>query len=288
MTAAGPVRLRHGPIVCANLVFFLALAFPALAADASPWDGDARGAVRIIAAATTTEAGSAVPRAGVEVKLGSGWKTYWRYPGDSGVPPNFDFTGSKNVKIVTVLWPAPQRLTDEGGASIGYKSDVVFPLRIVPEDAAKPVVLRLKLDYAVCEKLCIPAEAKAELALTTTSGAYAARLAESEATIPKPAMLGAGDPLAIRSVRRDASGPRPRVIVDVAAPAGRSVELFAEGPTPEWALPVPAPISGAPAGLQRFVFDIDGLPTGATIEGATLKLTAVAGAEAIEVAARLD
>ncbi len=50
-------------------------------------------------------------RAGIELRLATGWKTYWRYPGDSGVPPRFDFSKSTNVKSVTVRWPAPHRFT---------------------------------------------------------------------------------------------------------------------------------------------------------------------------------
>jgi len=53
-------------------------------------------------------------------------------------------------------------------------------------------------------------------------------------------------------------------------------------------VPVRAPGAGAPAGQQRFAFELDGLPPGATAGGATLTLTAVAGGEAIEVAFRLD
>jgi len=63
----------------------------ALAADSSSWDGDARAAVRLVAGSPAA-AGSEVLRAGIEVRLAAGWKTYWRYPGDSGVPPVFDFS----------------------------------------------------------------------------------------------------------------------------------------------------------------------------------------------------
>ena len=100
-------------------------------------------------------------RAGVEIKLKEGWHTYWRYPGDSGVPPVLDFSKSQNVKAVTVLYPAPSRFPDgAGGNSIGYTGVLILPLHVVPQDAGKPVTLDLKLDYAVCEKLCVPAEAK--------------------------------------------------------------------------------------------------------------------------------
>ena len=259
----------------ANLVFFLAIVRPALAADASAWDGGQHTAARLIAGATPQ-------RAGVEIRLAPGWKTYWRYPGDSGVPPRFDFSGSQNVKSVTVRFPAPKRLPDESGITIGYKHDVVFPLDIVPEDAGKPVTLRLKLDYAVCEKICVPAEAKAELTLSGPS-AFVDRIDASAAAVPKAVPLGGGGALSIRAVRREGG----KVVVDVAAPAGAEVELFAEGPTPDWALPVPARVSEA-AGVQRFAFDLDGLPPGIKPDGATLMLTAVAGTQAIEVAFRLD
>ena len=75
--------------------------------------------------------------------LQPGWKTYWRTPGDSGVPPRFDFSKSENVEAVTVLWPAPTKFDDgAGGHSLGYHDQVVLPLRIVAKNADKPVTLR--------------------------------------------------------------------------------------------------------------------------------------------------
>jgi DsbC/DsbD-like thiol-disulfide interchange protein len=259
------------------------------AADASPWDNDLRSAARLIAARVRHDHGTASFRAGIQIKLQPGWKTYWRYPGDSGVPPAFDFSASDNVKTVTVSYPAPMRFDDgAGGIAIGYKDEVVLPVRFVPNDSAKPVTLRLKLDYAVCEKLCVPAKADLTLALTGADGAQEPVIAAAEAKVPVQAALGDRSTPAIRAVRRETGAGKPRVIVDVAAPAGADASLFAEGPTPDWALPLPEPIAGAAPGLQRFAFKLDGLPTGAKPEGATLRLTAVAGGRAVEVAFRLD
>jgi DsbC/DsbD-like thiol-disulfide interchange protein len=252
--------------------------------DVSRWDGDARSAARLIAGSPPARGG--VLRAGVEIRLKSGWHTYWRYPGDSGVPPQFDFKGSQNVKRVDVLWPAPQRVAEAGGTAIGYASDVTFPLRVVPQDAGEPVVLRLKLDYAVCEKLCVPAEASVELALAKGPASRDDALTAAEQRVPARVALGEGGALSIRLVRREAGSPRPRVVVDVAA-AG-DVDLFAEGPTLHWALPLPVKIEGAPAGMQRFAFELDGLPPGASEAGALITLTATAPDRAIEVATRLD
>lgn len=282
--------LRHLGVVALGIAATLA-ASPARAADASAWDGDARSAVRLIAASSPRD-GSTSLRAGVEIRLASGWKTYWRYPGDSGVPPRFDFTQSSNIDSITLAWPYPQRFADGSGQSIGYTGNVIFPLRIVAKDPARPVSLKLQIDYAVCEKLCVPAEGSANLVLTNANNGLAndAPLAAAQARVPKPSAIGGGDSagLAIRSVRQEGGERYPRIVVDVAAPPGERADLFVEGPTAEWALPLPAPVAGGPAGLQRFAFDLDGMPPGASARGALLTLTATAGGSAIEAAARID
>src|SRR4029077_19572234 len=131
----------------------------------TPWVMGAQMDTRLLA----DHGVNAPVRAGVEIKLKAGWKTYWRYPGDAGVPPRFDWSGSENVAAVEVKWPAPERFVDESGAkSIGYYGDIVFPLVVRPADPARPVRLKLKLDFAVCDKLCVPADA--ELLLPMPAG----------------------------------------------------------------------------------------------------------------------
>jgi DsbC/DsbD-like thiol-disulfide interchange protein len=281
------MRRKPATYLAAVLTVLLCNA-PARAEDASPWVTDLHSAVRLIGGATLKADAATVRRAGIEIRLDPGWKTYWRYPGDSGIPPNFDFTGSANVKAVTVLWPAPRRFPDgAGGHSIGYKDRVILPLRIVPLDAGKSTTLRVKADYAVCEKLCMPAEARAEILLSGIAGAHETDLAAAEGRVPQPAALGAAGALAIRSVKREGSGADARIVVEVTAPAGAAVDLFVEGPTPHWALPLPAAIA-SPPGMHRFAFRLDGLPPGENGHAARLTFTAVAGATAIEVAAHLD
>jgi DsbC/DsbD-like thiol-disulfide interchange protein len=287
--------------VCATLAAVSAR--NAAAADASSWDGDARSAMRLLAGqaagspANTVGDSSGELRAGIELRLAAGWKTYWRYPGDSGVPPVFDFSKSENVKSVEVRWPAPHRFTDESGASIGYKGSVVLPLRVIAQNPRRPVVLRLAIDYAICERLCIPAKASASLEVSRAATASNAALAAAEALVPRPVPFGDPGPLALRAMRQE-GGAKPRVIVEVAAPtgagAGAPLDLFVEGPTPDWALPLPEPIDGGPGwlpglgGLRRFAFEIDGVPPGASAAGAQLRFTLVAGDKAIEATATLD
>jgi DsbC/DsbD-like thiol-disulfide interchange protein len=284
---AAPARLFI--IVTATLIGVSGLA-SARAQDATAWHKDAHTATRLIAGTLVNQSPASYLRAGIEIRLDPGWKTYWRYPGDTGVPPTFDFAGSQNVKSATVEWPAPEPFSDgAGGNSIGYSGDVILPLKVTPADASYPPTLRVKLDYAVCGTLCVPAHATLELALTGKS-ADEATLKSAEQSVPKRVALGpnSGNALAVLSVRREAGGKRDRVVVDVAAPAGVPVVLFAEGPTPDWALPLPEPDGPATGPTRRFTFDLDGLPPGAQAKGAAITLTAVSGEQAIEVPARLD
>ena len=273
------VPARFGAVVALGI----AVASPALAADASPWDAGARSALRLIAGASTSDEGKKVLRGGIEIRLDPGWKTYWRYPGDSGVPPRFSFVRSENLESAEVLWPAPKRFGEPGDMSIGYTGDVILPLRVLPRDPARPVLLRVQVDYAICENLCIPADGKAELLLADEPSSYEDALRRSEQRVPAPVAIGRGEGLAIETVTREAHAERPRIVVDVRAAEATKLDLFAEGPTPDWALPLPLPIPGAPAGLQRFAFELDGVPPGASEEGVTLRLTAVAEDRAIEV-----
>ena len=255
----------------------------AQAADESPWSEDVRSAVRLIGG--NANAGDATLRAGIEFRLRPGWKTYWRYPGDSGVPPHFDFSGSENLKQADVLYPAPHLFTDETGQSLGYKDTVIFPLVVSPQQAGKPVRLRVKVDYAVCEKLCVPAEGRAELALVAGVSKHNSALAAAEAHVPKrvsAAQLGL-------TAKRTSGGAKPSVIVDLGAPAGKPVALFVEGPTAQWALPIPKPVKSAPPGRAQFSFELDGLPPGVDPKGPfDLTFTVVSGDRALEVKTHLD
>jgi DsbC/DsbD-like thiol-disulfide interchange protein len=260
----------------AATVFASSLALRAHAQDASPWQQDGHSATRLLAGSRS----GAVLLGGIAFQLQPGWKTYWRTPGDSGVPPRFDFSKSDNVEAVTVLWPAPVKFDDgAGGHSMGYHNQVVLPLRIVAKNADKPVTLRAGINYAVCDKLCIPVEANVELAFTSVASTEDSALSSALDTVPKPASVGDPNPLTIRDVKRDG---KSTVWVDVVTPDSKDVSLFVEGPTPDWALPVPALLEHSPPGVKRFAFELDGLPPGANPEGAALKLTLAGGDRSYE------
>ena len=138
-------RLSHAALVVGALLsLFSLLSWAAgdvarAANDVTRWDGDARSAARLVAGSQRAADGAL--RAGVEIRLKAGWHTYWRYPGDAGVPPKFDFGASQNLRRAVVLWPAPQRIMEAGGSTLGFSSDVIFPIRVEPLDAKNRIFL---------------------------------------------------------------------------------------------------------------------------------------------------
>jgi suppressor for copper-sensitivity B len=190
-----------------------AVAPPALAQEAatSPWSKGNNASLRLIAGASTP---SGKQRVGVEIVMAPGYKTYWRSPGDFGVPPRFDWSGSTNIGGLDVRWPAPERFQDGAGYSIGYVGEVVIPISVQPADPAKPVMLVLQLDYAVCEKICIPVKGEASLWLEPgVTSVTSPRLESFEARVPDE---GSPDP-ALRLVLQ-------------APPEGKVDDVFVEGP----------------------------------------------------------
>src|SRR3954451_20710729 len=128
-----PMRAALG---FAATVFASSVTIEARAEDASPWQRDGHSAVRLLAGSRS----GAVLLGGIAFQLEPGWKTFWRSPGDSGVPPRFDFSRSDNVDAVTVLWPAPSKVPDgAGGHALGYKEQIVLPLRIAATNADKRI-----------------------------------------------------------------------------------------------------------------------------------------------------
>src|SRR6202045_2703579 len=284
MIVVVPVRAALGFALPALTVSALAssLSMEGRAQDASPWQKGTHSAVRLLAGSRS----GPVLLGGVAVQLDPGWKTYWRTSGDSGVPPRFDFSKSDNVEAVTVLWPAPLKFDDgAGGFSLGYHDQVVLPLRIVPKSNDRPVTLRAEINYAVCEKICIPLEATTELTFASVASTEDNVLFAALDTVPKPASVGDPNPLTIRNVKREG---KSTVLVDVLSPDARTVNLFVEGPTPDWALPVPKLVEHSPPGIKRFSFELDGVPPGVNPEGAALKLTLGGGDRSYEFNINLD
>ncbi len=162
-------------------------AFPrtALADDfASPWVAGAGAKARLIVAGGPVQG---VWQAAVEISLDPGEVTYWRSPGETGVPPDFNFHGSVNVGTTRVSYPAPHAVTEAGNIeAFGYQKRVLFPLAVTPAKPGMPTTLHLTLNYAACATICAPLRATLDLALPlqAVSSPYAADISKWQAQVP--------------------------------------------------------------------------------------------------------
>lgn len=171
--------------------------------------------------------------AALRLTLAPGWKTYWRAPGDSGIPPQFDWRQSSNLGGITPLWPAPQVFREGGVLTIGYKEELVLPLAIAPRQAGRPVRLSVTLDIGVCSDICIPHRMKIEGLLEDTSRSPTPDIAAALAARPLSAReAGAGR--AICSLRPNADGLEITAHMDMPSQGGGEVVVIEPGSPGVW------------------------------------------------------
>ena len=129
-----------------------------------------------------TDEGTVV--AGIRLDLDTGWKTYWRAPGDAGIPPVFDFSESGNLLDFQIEWPTPIVFDQGGMRSIGYKDAVIFPLVLTPKKAGEGITLEGVIDLGVCKDVCLPVSLEVDAFLATGTAKRNPALAAAMATRP--------------------------------------------------------------------------------------------------------
>jgi DsbC/DsbD-like thiol-disulfide interchange protein len=249
--------------------------------SASPWVTSTDSRVRLVSGTVDVDGAPALV-AGIQLRMDSGWKTYWRNPGDSGVPPSFDWTGSKNLKHAEVLYPAPHRFADAGGTAIGYEDQVVFPVKLTPERDGEPIDLKLAFAFGLCKDLCIPNDVSLGLTLGGDVGKGDALLLESFlARVPKPARDGALPSVSNVQVKFDAD--RPGLVIDAIFPPGATgTDLFIDGG--DVFVPAPTPLGPIADGKQRFAVSFVSPAEAAALKGKTLALILVSDEGSTETA----
>ena len=122
--------------------------------------------------------------AALKLSLEDGWKTYWRAPGDSGIPPLFSWKGARNIAQMQITWPQPKVFDDGGVRSIGYKKQLVIPLHIAPKRDDKPVHLKGRMDIGICSDICAPYTLKFDTKLEDVGSFPTPEIASALASAP--------------------------------------------------------------------------------------------------------
>ena len=246
---------------------------PANAAS-SDWEDLGGGSARLIA--VLDPASNRVSGA-VEIKLKPGWKTYWKNPGSSGIPPEFNFSESEGFAAGTVKFPTPQLISAAGAVFAGYKNEVVFPFEGSLSSSAGGHI-RLDLFVGICEEICIPAQAKFELPVSKllTSDPAAMRII-SMAKLSLPTKAKGQAKILKVSNGRDRT---LNIEIDLKETTG-SPALFVEGPD-RWYL-TPAKLLSQANKIALFELDLSDVPKDAAPLETPLRYTLVSGKTGYEL-----
>lgn len=122
--------------------------------------------------------------AALRLELAQGWKTYWRAPGDSGIPPRFDWQGSKNLKSIEIDWPIPEMTVTNGVRSIGYKNKLILPLRMAPVDPRHSIEITGLLEIGLCKDICLPVTLRVDAVMPSDVTTVVPEIASALASLP--------------------------------------------------------------------------------------------------------
>ncbi|UEM02928.1 thioredoxin family protein [Skermanella rosea] len=266
------------------LVLLAALlsSIPPVHGASGPWQATETVEGRLVAAVDGAGSLDSVP-IGLHLKMKPGWKTYWRSPGDAGLPPQLAWDGSANLAGTDMRWPAPHRFTLFGIETFGYDGEVVFPIAARPAEPGRPLDLRASVDLLVCSDICVPQRLDLTLAIpegpASSAGADANLIARFASRVPGD---GAASGLSIESVRAAdkslrvvATAREPFVDPDLFVEAGAAAAFgapkidFADG---DRRITITLPVTGEPVAL----------------EGMPVTLTLVDGLRAMERAATVE
>lgn len=215
----------------------------------------------------------------LRLRLEDGWKTYWRAPGDAGIPPQFDWGRSDNVGAVSVIWPAPEVFDQNGLKSIGYARQVVLPIKITPKTAGQPVRLRGEVDLGVCKDVCIPATLGFDHALDAgapRNPAIAAALAQRPYSARE-----AGVSSATCHLKPTADGLSVQVRISMPPAGGAEVAVIEPGNPALWVSPAETTRQGGTLIASAEVLSADGRPF--ALDRSDLRITVLGARHAVDI-----
>ncbi|WP_428843115.1 protein-disulfide reductase DsbD domain-containing protein [Sinorhizobium terangae] len=276
MTKRPPLEKMAQRLAAASLLLLFFLPAKTYAA-ASDWVTSAGGTIRLVAA--QPEGDGTIP-AILEVKLKPGWKTYWRDPGASGIPPQITIDPSSGVVLQAINFPAPKTFGEGAGRYVGYDTPVAFPLVLKRTRGDGDLAIRASVFLGICEEICIPVQG--ELNLILKQGEFdnpldGARIADAVAALPQ----APSSEFNVATANFDAAAGAIRVRLQLPPEAkADQPELFLAGPS---GISFGKPAFGVETGIQRTA-DIPVKFSGKDkdIKGKPIALTVRAGSRSME------
>jgi DsbC/DsbD-like thiol-disulfide interchange protein len=224
----------------------------------------------------------------VEIELGPGWKTYWRNPGESGIPPRFDFKRSKNIAKAEVLYPAPTRIADPVGDIVGYKGRVIFPVKLTLTDAAQATDVAADVQFGICKDICVPSEAALDVMIPAGDSSPIGDTNDlALSRVPRDGSSVTGKHPNTSSVVVDLKSTKPRLEITGYFPGGtQNADVFVEAPD---GIYLPLLVKTAEVGNEAsFEADLSKDVDLKALAGKTLTITVVSDTGASQSTFKID
>ena len=218
-------------------------------------------------------------QAGLEIELKPGWITYWREPGEAGIPPHIEASSpGSGVTVKSLVFPVPKLIMNGEMRDIGYDQSVLLPFKLGAFDPSKEISAKLSAFIGVCQNICIPFQAEFEINVGRSSKATLDERQIIETAYKKlPQQPDDNFKVASYAHKRDNT-----VAFDVLLPegAGETFEVYLTGPN-GYAFSSPSNIKKTG---RHAVFDMDvsGLPKRFRMPGSNWRVLIKAGGKAIE------
>ncbi len=218
--------------------------------------------------------------AGLRLRLKPGWKTYWRAPGDAGIPPQFDWAGSQNLAAARLLWPRPEVVTTDGIRSVVYHNDVVIPIELTATDPDKPIEINATVELGVCKDICVPVNTRFDIVLPADRTAPDARiLAALKARPERAAQAGVRTVSCTATPTRDGLHVTARIDMP---PIGQNEITILEAPDPSvWVSETQSTRNGDILTASADMVPPSGAPF--TLDRAKVRITVLGSDRAVDI-----
>lgn len=217
--------------------------------------------------------------AGLHLTLADGWKTYWRAPGDAGIPPIFTWNGSRNVSAVQVSWPTPVVFDQNGMRSIGYKNEVVLPVRVMPQSVGDEMRISGKVEIGICSDICVPQTLRfrADLPATTKADPRIATALAEQPYSAKEAKVRAVS----CDLRPSADGMGLTATINLPSTGGQEFTVIETGNPMVWVAEAVTTRSGTTLSATTRMEHIEGKPV--LINRNDIRITVIGGSYAVDI-----
>ncbi|MDZ7711420.1 MAG: protein-disulfide reductase DsbD family protein [Roseovarius sp.] len=218
--------------------------------------------------------------AALRFELAPGWKTYWRAPGEAGIPPRFDWRGSRNLGAVEILWPTPQQTITSGFRTIGYEHDLILPVRITPARAGRAVSLSADVEIGVCSDICVPVEAQVSLDLPLDGGDRDPRIAAALAARPYTAAEAGVGRVQCR-VAPVEGGMELVAEIEMTQMGAREMVVVESGNPDLWVAQAETARNGNRISARTGIYHVDG--RGFVLDRGALRFTVLSSGDAVDI-----